>query len=156
MGHGLTPRPPPPHLLTVPSGHPPGPRARNPTHQETIRNRGRMCTKTRCLLSQPGGARKELLFQHTIMLALVVLAESVDTIPQTMINISIGYTSPQQQTVVLTWLQAISTTLFSKFNKINDRKLVKTSIGLSGLRITSTIGEKLFLFTLLSDKLMGK
>lgn len=90
------------------------------------------------------------------MLALVVLAESVDTIPQTMINISIGYTSPQQQTVVLTWLQAISTTLFSKFNKINDRKLVKTSIGLSGLRITSTIGEKLFLFTLLSDKLMGK
>ena len=83
--------------------------------------------------------------------ALVVLTENIDMMPQTMMNISIGETlpPPQQHAVVFTWLQAIPTTLFSKFNKINDRKLVKTSIGLFGLCITSSAREKRFLFTLL-------
>ena len=68
-----------------------------------------------------------------------------------MINISIGETPPppQQHAVVFSWLQAVSTTLLSKFNKINDRKLVKTSIGLFGLCITSSARKKDFLFTLL-------
>lgn len=88
-------------------------------------------------------------FKRIIRFALVVLTENIVKRPQTMINISIGGTPPHPSSMrCFHGLQAVPTTLFSKFNKINDRKLVKTSIGLFGLRITECREER-FLFTLL-------